>query len=228
MYFDGNMEISNVTKYDDHDRAKKGDIAFDYRDYTFTVEVKSLQTASMKPQKRSGKAKPYFQCDASDSRLITLPNGEKKQTTSLIKGQFDLLAVNLHAFKGDWFFAFADNRDLPTVAENRGAEKNYSEYERGVLLKGTMFIDNPPTHPYYEDPMPILDELVRRRMEARIPTNTQLAAEGRTSFDILDDLMRLETGIKIEELEDKKKSKRDGKAVLVEDDLFADIDVDQA
>jgi hypothetical protein len=203
LWFDGHPEVTNVTKYDDHDREKKGDIAFDYRDYTFTVEVKSLQSNSLKPQKRSGEVKPNFQCDGSDSRIVRFPDGTELKTTSLLVGQFDLLAVNLHAFYSKWVFAFADNRDLPTVRTTRGAASRYTEYQMDLLLRSTMPMSNPPVAPYEAEPWAILDRLVERRHEAGIPTNSELlASRGVAGVDALDEVLDLEMpGVDVTELD---------------------------
>jgi len=42
------QEISDATKYDDHDRKKKGDRVIRYKGYEFIFESKSLQTAAIK------------------------------------------------------------------------------------------------------------------------------------------------------------------------------------
>lgn len=178
IHFDGRPFVSNITKYDDHDRLKKGDIAFDYKDYTFTVEVKSLQSNSLKPR-RNGEVKANFQCDGSDSRIVHFADGTNLKTTSLLVGEFDILAVNLHAFYGDWKFVFADNRDLPTVRTTRGAASRYTEYQMDLLLRSTMPMDNPPSAPYEDLPWGILDRLVAERRAAGMPTNSELAAQNR-------------------------------------------------
>jgi hypothetical protein len=38
------------------------------------------------------------QVDASDSRTISLPDGSTMKTTCLLRGEFDILAVNCFAF----------------------------------------------------------------------------------------------------------------------------------
>lgn len=201
MHFDQHAAVSNVTKYDDHDRQKKGDIAFEYQDYTFTVEVKSIQTNSLKPQKRTGLVAPNFQCDASDSREVKLPSGQRFKTTSLLKGEFDILAVNLHAFYDHWAFVFADNADLPTVRSTRGAAEKYTEEQMDHLLRSTMPMSNPPTAPYEETPWQILDRLVEQRKNAGVPTNNKLkAATGQSGVDALDLVLEKETGLSIETL----------------------------
>lgn len=201
MFFDNQPGITNVTKYDDHDRLKKGDIAFDYMDYTFTVEVKSLQTNSLRP-KMSGLVTPNFQCDGSDSRIVDFPDGSSLKTTSLLVGQFDILAVNLHAFYGAWAFVFADNADLPTVRTTRGAAMRYTEYQMDRLLRSTMPMTNPPSAPYQPDPWEILNDLVQRRRQEGVPTNSELRRRtGTSGTDALDLVADIEFGeVVVEEM----------------------------
>ena len=106
-------EISFTTKFDDHNRKKKGDLYIVYRRKAFDVESKSLQTSMITYDEEtlvwSGKA----QVDASDRRVVLLPNGEELSTTLLLRGEFDVLAVNCYAFESTWRFIFARNADLP-------------------------------------------------------------------------------------------------------------------
>lgn len=120
-------EISNVYKPDDHDRTNKCDIVLTYKEKQFTFEVKSLQTNSVK-ETASGHI-GIFQCDASDKRIIELPNGHQVNTTNLKYGDFDIVAINLFAFTGKWEYAFALNMDLPqaTPARNKKAGNKIKE-----------------------------------------------------------------------------------------------------
>ena len=83
-------------KYDNHDRKHKGDIAFNYKGFEIKVECKSLQTNSIRSIEKGYVGK--FQCDASDRRPITLPDGTVIETTCLLVGEFDLLAVGIFNF----------------------------------------------------------------------------------------------------------------------------------
>ncbi len=60
-----------------------------------------------------------FQCDASDKRLVKLPSGQEIETTCLVVGGFDLLAVNIFQFANQWKFAFAKNADLPRTTSRK-------------------------------------------------------------------------------------------------------------
>jgi len=150
-------KVTNVIKYDDHDRTKKGDIAFDYRSQHFNVEVKSLQTNSIRDV--NGHKVANFQCDASDRRPVEFPDGSTVETTCLLVSEFDLLAVCLFGFYEDWIFACAKNADLPRVSD-RGRAKGYTPYQRQWLLATSMPMQDPPIAPYRMEPWSLLDELV--------------------------------------------------------------------
>lgn len=149
--------VSNLKKYDDHDRTRKGDISFLYKGAEFSVEVKSLQTNSVRQVGNEYLGR--FQCDASDKRQVTLPNGEKIMTTCLLVGEFDLLAVNVFAFEKEWRFVFAKNRDLP-----RSTYKGYSSAIQNSLLASTMEVTLPPKPPFFDDPFPLLDEILQDKL----------------------------------------------------------------
>ena len=148
--------ISNLTKYDDHDRKKKGDLSFIYKGVEIRVEVKSLQTSTIRHEKEQWSGK--FQCDASDRREVRLPNGKRIQTTCLVVGEFDLLAVNLFSFGDEWRFGFAKNRDLP-----RSSYSKYRPQDRKYLLATLMAISWPLSSPFSTDPFPLLDSIVREK-----------------------------------------------------------------
>ncbi|MDD9875205.1 MAG: hypothetical protein OXU22_06675 [Gammaproteobacteria bacterium] len=63
-------EFTEVKKYDDHDRSKKGDLSVMYKGVEIKVEVKGLQTNSVK-QTRDDEWEGNFSCDASDRRKVT-------------------------------------------------------------------------------------------------------------------------------------------------------------
>jgi hypothetical protein len=134
-----------------------------YREQNIRIEVKSLQTNSIRyihsaSSDSEGYQQAKVQVDASDRREVTFPNGETLSTTCLLVGDFDLLAVNLFAFENKWHFAFAKNDDLP-----RSKYKKYSEDQRQFLLASAVTITWPLRPPFYEDPLKLLDEIVLDR-----------------------------------------------------------------
>ena len=80
-----------------------------------------MQTNSIK-QLEDGTFKAKIQCDASDKRPVSLPNGNTISTTCYLAGEFEILAVPLQPFLGEWKYAFRKKRDLAPddLAQLRG------------------------------------------------------------------------------------------------------------
>ena len=150
-------EISDVTKYDDHNRKKKGDRVVRYKNHELIFESKSLQTATIEKTEEgwAGRA----QVDASDRRNVVLPDGSTVSTTCLLKGEFDILAVNIFAFEDMWRFVFARNSDLPT-----SNYKKYTEYQRQHLLATLVEVHWPPKAPFYDEPFTLMNKIVQNRI----------------------------------------------------------------
>jgi len=156
MFFEDHSDVSNIHSPDDHDRDKKADWIFDYDEETIYCEVKSLQSNHVERTDTLEEESTWtgkYQCDASDRRPVTLPNGEELD-------EFDLLAINLFEFGGEWRFAFAKNEDLPNTPYS-----GYDEEIRQYLIKGTMEINWPleDDSPYESEPWDILDETVAEK-----------------------------------------------------------------
>lgn len=154
-FHDAYLNHPNITekgKDDDHDRKKKGDRRITYKGRTLTIEIKSLQTGMVKQigDKWVGKA----QVDASDKRIVKLPDGTTLNTTLLLRGEFDLLAVNCFAFGEQWRFVFAKNSDLPCSTFGR-----YTDAQRACLISSLIPVTWPPEHPFTDNPFTLLDEL---------------------------------------------------------------------
>ena len=100
--------------------------------------------------------------DASDRRLVTLPDGSTIETTCLVPGKFDILAVNLFEFGHRWRFGFIRNRDLP-----RSRHKGYTDYQRENLLATGVPVTWPLTAPFVDSPFPLLEDIARERRQGR-------------------------------------------------------------
>lgn len=148
--------IHKVTRYDDHDRSRPADFSIEFQGEQITVEVKSLQTRSVRGN--NGGFTGRCQVDASDRRLVELPDGSTLQTTCLLAGKFDVLAVNLFEFGHKWQFGFARNRDLP-----RSRHKAYTDYQRDHLLATSVPLTWPLEPPFYDSPFGILQDIARER-----------------------------------------------------------------
>ncbi len=149
--------ITNLERPRSHDRKQKCDFKFDYRGINVKVEVKCLDTPKVKF--KAGIYEGTFQCNASDTTQVALPNGRKVTTNCLLVGGFDILAVCLFAFGNTWRFAFARNRDLPRTTWHK-----YTPAQQKYLLKSAMKISWPLQAPYVSDLFGLLDTLVAERV----------------------------------------------------------------
>ncbi len=145
--------IANIVRPRSHDRKKKCDFTFDYRGINVRLEVKCLDTPKVKFNE--GVYTGTFQCNASDTTEVTLPNGRKVTTNCLVADGFDVLAVCLFAFGKKWRFAFAKNKELP-----RTTWRGYTPAQQKYLLKSAMNISWPLHPPYVTDLFTVLDRLV--------------------------------------------------------------------
>jgi len=150
-------DVSEVVKHDDHDRKKKGDRVIRYKGQEFIFESKSLQSAMIEKTKEGwlGKA----QVDASDRREVVLPDNSRVTTTCLLKGEFDILAVNVFAFAEKWRFVFAKNSDLPTSSYRR-----YTPYQCQHLLATLVTVHWPPKPPFSDEPFTLMNEIIQKRI----------------------------------------------------------------
>lgn len=164
--FLGHPEITDTSKDDDHDRKKKGDRRITYKGRSLTIEVKSLQTKTVKQSSNDGwigKA----QVDASDRRIVKLPDGTELNTTLLLRGEFDLLAVNCFAFGGVWRFVFAKNSDLPCSKFG-----SYTRFQGEQLIASLIEVTWPPKLPFTADPFALLDQLIAVKKNVEIIETT--------------------------------------------------------
>lgn len=145
--------VCALRKDDDHNRKLKGDRVFSCDGREIRIEVKSLQTNSIKRQE-NGRMTATAQCDASDRRRVTFADGSSLETTCLLPGEFDVLAINLFAFTNKWEFAFALNSELP-----RSTFRKYTPYQREQLLASLLKLEYPLQPPYTSDFDQILERI---------------------------------------------------------------------
>ena len=148
--------IHRLRRYDDHDRSRPADFSFEFQGEEITVEVKSLQTKSVR--RDNGGFKGRSQVDASDKRQIVLPDGSTIETTCLLAGKFDILAINLFEFGQQWRFGFIRNRDLP-----RSRFRRYTDYQQANLLATSVPVTWPLIEPFVDSPFPLLEDIARER-----------------------------------------------------------------
>jgi hypothetical protein len=126
-YLKEELGITDQTVDDDHKKTKS-DITFVFNGKTYTSQVKCLQTTLIKEVK-PGFFSAVVQNDASDRRTVTLPNGERIQTTCYVAGEYDILVTTVQPFVGRWKFIFKKNKDL-----TRSTYRKYTLEQRSYLL----------------------------------------------------------------------------------------------
>lgn len=154
IWFKDRPGVSHFVKHDDHNRKKKGDLVVTYKGREFSFECKSVQTNTVQRTDNGG----FFakvQCDGSDRRLVSFPDGTTLQTTCLLRGQFDILAVSLFQFEKTWRFIFAKNKDLPP-----NTYRKYTPNQQALLLPSLMPVSWPLAVPYRDEPFSLMDELI--------------------------------------------------------------------
>jgi hypothetical protein len=144
--------IPEETHVVDDDHAKtKSDRTIPYNAKSYTIQVKSMQTNSIKSP-YPGRFTAGIQCDGSDKRRVRLPNGHEYETTNYVAGEFMVLATPLHPFERKWDFAFRLNSTLPRTTSNK-----YAEEDREFLLKTMVPITWPIEEPWTTDLLGLLD-----------------------------------------------------------------------
>ena len=153
--------VTKTRKEDDHDRDNKHDLVITYKGHEITLEVKSLQTNSIKRHEQLDGTVRYTgksQVDASDRREIHFSDGTKLNTTLLQYGDFDVLAVNIFAFEDEWRFIYARNKDLPHSTYHK-----YTEAQRKALIGSLVPVSWPSAPPFKQNLKEVLDEIVKER-----------------------------------------------------------------
>ncbi|PJK01414.1 hypothetical protein CO615_03800 [Lysobacteraceae bacterium NML75-0749] len=149
-----NPDISHIQKHDDHDRSvNKSDRDFRYNGRKYSIQLKSVQTNSIAWLPEDEVLVADVQNDASDRRAITLPNGNKVETTNYAIGDYDILAVPLFPFSGEWKFAYKRNRDCRLTDS-----KKYDEKDRQYLLSTTEKLHYPLSDGWTTDLPSLLDD----------------------------------------------------------------------
>jgi hypothetical protein len=148
--------VSYMTKFDDHDRTKKGDLYVIYQGKAFDIESKSLQTATVARDETNQRWIAKAQVDASDKRTIRLPDETTMNTTLLLRGEFDILAVNCYAFENKWNFVFAENSELPTSTFPK-----YTQVQKENLIASLILVTWPPEPPFYANLQELLDKMIQ-------------------------------------------------------------------
>lgn len=152
----GFINSEDIESHDDHDRRfNKSDRTIRVKNRLYRVQLKSIQTNSIKRNLETGLLQADVQNDASDSRSITLPTGNTVITTCYAKGDYDILAVPLFPFTGEWSYAYKRNIDCRITSSNK-----YSIEDSNYLLSTTEIITWPLTDEWHVDLSKLLNDQI--------------------------------------------------------------------
>ncbi len=156
--------VQDVGKPNDYQRGAKGNHIISFRGCPITVRGKSLQSGYLRkridPKTGQQILLGRAALEAGHRRTLTLPDGSILQTTCLPRGAFDLVAINCYMFEQTWRFIYARTVDLPSSNFSW-----YTAYQRRQLLASSVLVSWPPEPPFYADPVPLLEAIVRDRRE---------------------------------------------------------------
>jgi len=148
--------FSDVRKHDDHDRTlNKADRDFMYKGKRFSIQLKSVQTNTIGWNEDLGCLTAKVQNDGSDKRDVQLPNGEVVSTTNYRIGDYDIMAVPLFPFTGEWNFAYLKNSDCRLTESAK-----YTESQRRYLLATTEKLYFPLREKWRGGLIEVLEELL--------------------------------------------------------------------
>lgn len=147
---------AEIEKHDDHDRRfNKSDRTIKHGGRTYRIQLKSVQTNSIKRELQTGLICCDVQNDASDRRAVKFEDGTTLETTCYLRGDYDILAVPLFPFTGNWTYAYKKNIDCR--ASN---SPKYTESQRSELLATTERLCWPLTNDWHSDLFDLLDDQI--------------------------------------------------------------------
>jgi hypothetical protein len=107
--------IKDVQKIPDKD-IRKGDILFRYKGTDLTIEVKSVRSGSVKEDVLHETWEGTVGCKSSDKKEQLTSEGILVNTSSIMRGTFDILAISTYTVEGTWDYVYMENKHLPSIS----------------------------------------------------------------------------------------------------------------
>ena len=168
-YLDERPDVENIRSPEDQDSSDKGDLAFEYKGEQMKMEVKSLQTHTIREvastQKTIDGDEVPLEYEAgfhikgtSDQRTVEF-EGEEYNTTlmNVEDSDVDIMAINLYKIEDEWRFAFIQLTDLPR------SQGDYPDALRQKLSKSLPKLIIPLQEPFTDDLYGLMDEILEER-----------------------------------------------------------------
>ena len=147
---------ADIEKHDDHDRRfNKSDRTITHGGRIYRIQLKSIQTNSIKRDLQTGLICCDVQNDASDRRPVKFSDGTTLETTCYLRGDYDILAVPLFPFTGNWTYAYKKNIDC-----RASTSRKYTEAQRRHLLATTERLNWPLTDDWHSNLFDLLDNQI--------------------------------------------------------------------
>ncbi len=163
----------HIEAHDDHNREEnKSDRTIAFNGRRYGIQLKSMQTNSIGRNATTLLLQADVQNDASDRRMVTFTNAPSVETTCYKRGDYDVLAVPLFPFTGEWNFAYKRNVDC------RSSESiKYSEEQRAELLATTEKITWPLSQAWTMNILDLLDDQIGSAIRKPAPMVTESGKE---------------------------------------------------
>ncbi|MFB6177841.1 MAG: hypothetical protein ABEI99_12005 [Halobaculum sp.] len=167
-FLEGDPRVANVRSPEDQDSGDKGDWAFEYRGEPMKIEVKSLQTHTIRSvdteQTKLGEDdgtrwRAGFHLKGSSDQRTVEYDGKEYNTTlmNVEESDVDIMAVNLYRIEDRWRFAFLRVDDLPR------SKGDYPDGLRKQLAKSQIRLTVPLEDPFTEDLYGLMDQILAER-----------------------------------------------------------------
>ncbi len=171
LYLEDDERVDNLRSPEDQDATDKGDWAFTWRGEPMKIEVKSLQTHTIKEVESTNSSsegsesneptryRAGFHLKGSSDQRIEQYEGEEYRTTlmNVEDSDIDIMAVNLYKLRDEWDFAFLRVEDLPR------SKGNYPEGLRRQLARSQIKLTVPLQEPFTDDLYQLMDQVVEER-----------------------------------------------------------------
>ena len=163
-------EITGHYKPGDNNLEVKGDVVVTYKDVPVSIEAKNVRRGT-----NSRKRKPkhivnleesywtgYFSTRRPRSKLVTFSDGSQVDTYNSLRGQYDIIAVNVFQLIGKQQFVYCLETHLPST-EYIQAYTDLSPLQCQETLRGEILVRWPPVAPWTDSLQDVLEQALAHK-----------------------------------------------------------------
>ena len=156
--------VSGCYKPGDNNTHEKGDLVASYKEVPVSIEVKNVRrrgsSTQRKPKLVTNLEEQYwvghFCTRAGRSRIVTFSDGSKSHSYNCVRGQYDVIAVNVYQFTGRQQFMYCLEKDLPSTKHT--PKTHLSPLQCHETLQPEVTVRWPPVAPWTDS----LEEILER------------------------------------------------------------------